>query len=134
MKNTDLKQEQLHWKYLEEQKCWFLGKIVYCDNPENSSVIIVFSIAVQLFYKLFGFALAGGVGIFHCASGLTRIIHRCFFAGTRRCRDGRHCGSKEKRQNFNCSFCDHNYHFQFFLNLKSCHPKSPIIENNRINI
>ena len=36
MKNTDLKQEQLHWKYLEEQKCWFLGKIVYCDNPENS--------------------------------------------------------------------------------------------------
>ena len=35
MENTVLKQKQMNWKYQEQQKCWLLEQVVYCNNPEN---------------------------------------------------------------------------------------------------
>ena len=30
-----MKQKQMNWKYQEQQKCWLLEQVVYCNNPEN---------------------------------------------------------------------------------------------------
>lgn len=30
-----MKQKQMHWEYQEEQKCWLLKQVIYCNNPEN---------------------------------------------------------------------------------------------------
>ena len=47
MENTVLKQKQMNWKYQEQQKCWLLEQVVYCNNPENIEEM-VYHIAAKL--------------------------------------------------------------------------------------